>query len=377
MFTQASPLWLVLACALLEWRGVAAWGKDGHQHIAEWVKALATQKQEKEFDAMLNGKLMDMAGWEQNMTSKYPQTDALHWHRQDPEWSCGIWGTDPTKTAHLGDESNHVKCDGHGAERSSLFCALAWFFEHFASDSLLSKFPDPKEPIGTPKTLPALDGLTSVEKTPSRYLRWLVTLVGDLHQPLHWLREKDYGREVKVSYNGEEHTLLSFWEDYLPKNLPPSNLREKEEKKHYKKLVKAWEHKFPTELFREWAKEMGKVVCKEVYERVKASGANQTAVFALDEATVNNWHSLVQDFTTLGGQRLYFVLHELLEHKKHKAARKEGRGRHHRKENWLKNLGVNFLIGMVMVPLLLTAFAWHERAGGPGLGFLASKHLKM
>merc|ERR1719210_2851002 len=115
------------------------------------------------------------------MTKSYPETDTLHWHHQDPEWTCGGRGG-------LGDKEGHVRCDGHGAENGSLFCALAFFFEHFAHDALLKEFPKPKEPIGTPASLQALEKVPTSDQTPSNFLRWLVILVGDLHQPLHWLR---------------------------------------------------------------------------------------------------------------------------------------------------------------------------------------------
>merc|ERR1712087_706223 len=116
--------------------------------------------------------------------------------------------------------------------------------------------------------LPAMAQLTSVEHEPSHYLRWLAVLIGDLHQPLHWLKEKNYGRELKVEYQGKEHTLLSFWEDYLPEHLPaPPTIDEMQ--KQYEERAPKWWDTLPTELFRDWAKETASVLCEQVYGAIQ------------------------------------------------------------------------------------------------------------
>eukprot|EP00409_Alexandrium_fundyense_P004379 CAMPEP_0185904752 /NCGR_PEP_ID=MMETSP0196C-20130402/4033_1 /TAXON_ID=2932 /ORGANISM="Alexandrium fundyense, Strain CCMP1719" /LENGTH=80 /DNA_ID=CAMNT_0028624125 /DNA_START=46 /DNA_END=285 /DNA_ORIENTATION=+ len=80
------------------------------------------------------------------MTTKHPETDALHWHRQNPEWTCGVLSGQQSKAAdvdqykapnideskglqgniiqqvsdmivrRLGDKSGHIRCDDHAAE---------------------------------------------------------------------------------------------------------------------------------------------------------------------------------------------------------------------------------------------------------------------
>merc|ERR1719487_1055145 len=137
---------------------------------------------------MMHSDVIDVASFEQLMTKEHPATETLHWHRQDPEWTCGERGG-------LGDKGGHVRCDSHGAQNGSLFCALAYFFEHSAHDALLQEFPEPKEPIGTPQSLEELKKVPSKFQDKSFYLRWLAILVGDLHQPLHWLHEHSYGKD--------------------------------------------------------------------------------------------------------------------------------------------------------------------------------------
>merc|ERR1719188_2063403 len=99
---------------------------------------------------MMHSEVIDTADWEVKTTKQYPATEALHWHRQSPEWSCGSRGG-------LGGKGGHIRCDGESAVAGSLFCALAYFFEHFAHDALLKEYPQPKPPIGTPAKLAVLE----------------------------------------------------------------------------------------------------------------------------------------------------------------------------------------------------------------------------
>jgi hypothetical protein len=260
----------------------------------------------------------------------------------------------------------HIQCDGHGAEKGSLFCSLAFFFEHFAHDSLLREFPEPKEPINTPAKLPTLEKVTSMELTPAHYLRWLVGLVGDLHQPLHWLKQHDYGRGIRVIYKDRPYKLLEFFEDEIPQHLAPVPTAkilqdEYEEREH------GWGHKLPTELFRVWATEQAEVVCNQVYQTMEVNHADGSRSiddpYHLTDEVFQRWVKLANDWTTLAGERLAFVLLDILEHKRHKAAHKEGRGRRHRRRRHLRNLGINCLVAVILVPLLIKLLRWHERLG--------------
>jgi len=98
--------------------------------------------------------------------------------------------------------------------------------------------------------------------------------------------------------------------------------------------------------------------------------------FILDEAVFQRWLKLAQNFTTLGGERLAFVMNDILEHKKHKAAHKEGRGRHHPKKKWKVNFFCNFLLVLTTVPSLLFGFRWHADTGGMSFRDIRG-HLKM
>jgi len=266
------------------------------------------------------------------------------------------------------DEVGHIRCDGP-AIGASLFCALVFFFEHFAHDELLSEYPKPKEPITSPTELKALAALPSSEHTPANSLRWLVTLIGDLPQPLHWLRANDYGRGVKVTFRGQERTLLDVWEELIPRGLPamPSwQLLEQQ----YKNRQPAWWHKAPSELFRIWAQEMGAVVCNQVYAPLSAAGMQPGQPFELSEELYRKWVDQAQDFTILAGERLAFILLDILEHRRHRKDHLEGRGRHHRKKRWQRGFMKNLGVAAVVVPGLLLLLRMHARGS---LGWLAER----
>lgn len=390
------PSHLAAACLLLRWGTAGAWSPDGHERIHRIAQGLLVGKHRDQIRTLMHSDVIDVAPWEQTMTKKYPETDVLHWHHQDPEWTCGGEGG-------LGDKGGHVRCDGKGAESGSLFCALAYFFEHFAHDALLNEFPRPKEPINTPRSLPILDKIPASELKPSHFLRWLVILVGDLHQPMHWLRgEYSYGANVIVRYKGEERTLLKFWEEYIPKELGAfikEGMHPDITDAEYGTRSRTWEHKLPTELFRDWAKETAEKLCTEVYGPMTVNvegGPRIQSPFELTDELVKKWMTMAKDLMTLGGERLAFVLNEIVEHKRHKEADGQGRGLPSRKiavgtkigpgtgdaasdfkdlgllyrqleieerRRSMSNLAWNAGVAVIVVPSLLLALRWHESQG--------------
>lgn len=343
-----------------------AWGPEAHDRIAHIAEALLPPKKKDLIRTMMRGDLVDYSDWEQKMTNKYPETSILHWHHQVPEWNC---------MSTLG-EDEHLRCDHQAAaEEGSLFCAMAYFFYHFSHDALVREYPQPEEPINPPKKLPSLDKVLSMDIGAPHYLRWLAILIGDLHQPLHWLREHQYGKKITVLYKKMPYTLLDFWENEIPKMMNPlpkaenksfahweHKLREQYEERHH-----SWGHKLPTELFRHWAKENAEAVCGQVYQQMEVNHADGTRnieePFHLPEELLKRWIKLADDLMKLAGERVAFVFMDILEHKKHKALHKEGRGRHHRHRRHFRNFCYNLLVAALEVPLIIKLLRWHDKSG--------------
>lgn len=354
---------LVLSpCAFL----ATAWGPEGHRRILEVPDKLLKGMKKAHINVVLKGQLLEFADWEQRMTQTHPETDVLHWHHQEPEWNC---------SSMLGDKG-HIRCDGHGATAGSLFCGMAWFFEHFAHDAMLQDFPKPKEAPNTPKELDVLKKLKGIELTPAHYLRWLIALIGDMHQPLHMLRQYNYGRDIKVEYEGQVHTMLSFWEDFIPKRLPPLP----DEKVLQKQLHKGMERFFlktPIEHFRTWAREAATSVCTQVYGKLGVLNATSLDTpFKLSEKQYQEWLKLAGDFTRVAGLRTMETLLDIVKHERHKVAHKHGQAKYHK--NSLRfpwGFCKNFCVAVVLVPFLLLAFHCHQKHG-VRLGNSHSAHQK-
>lgn len=350
-----APAYTALCCLL---GSAGAWSSAGHRRVALIADSLLGRHREQVYK-MIGGQLAEFSGWEADMTQAHPETDVIHWHRQTPEWSCG-------GPPHFGNQSGGpIRCDGSGVAKESLLCAMAHFFDHFAHEALLVEYPPENFPIDAPKTLMALYSVDSIELDFQHYLRWLAGLIGDAHQPLHWLRERGYGADVRLLYKDEEYTLLSFWEQYLPAHLPaPQGVTYLDEE--YKKRLKGWQERVPTELFRSWSHDMSDSVCSQIYGtlglQLDAEQQLTDPVVVTDEL-FQRWQKLAVSLTNLAGERLAFVLLDILEHRRHGAAHKEGRGRLQRRRRWLSNLGTNGGVAAIVVTLTLFVLHWH-RGGG-------------
>lgn len=343
----------------------AAWGRVGHERINRVAQSLLVGSQRDRIRHLLHSDVIDIAHWEDLTSSRNPPSKDLHWHRQEPEWTCA---------SQLGNKG-HIKCDDHSAEQTSLYCGLAYFFEEFASKAMLQEFPALEEPINTPKKL---DVLIEPDLPESSDLRWLVTLMGDLHQPLHWLPQHTYGKEVNVSFRGEAMTLLELWETHIPRRLPVIASLDAM-RVDYEARSTAWAQKVPTELFRVWAKEVAAIVCEQIYPAMEVNHADGTRSiadpFVVDEALYQRWLQLANTVLELGGQRIAFVLVDILTHKKHKKHHMEGRGIH-RSTRWRSCFMKNVLLSFILVPSILALLMMHRRMGGPSLLKLAGVRLK-
>jgi len=354
----------------------SAWSEAGHERIGRIAESLLKGKHKDQVRTMMHKGLVDVAGWEVEMAAKQPSTGVLHWHRQTPEWTC----------EHGIGLQGKLHCNGREAADDSLLCALGALFRKYAHDVLLRQFPKPKDSLweSESKYVEILEGFVKqnhfekVVATNATELRWFVTLLEDLHQPLHLMAAHNYGRDVKVVHQQQEFTLFSFWEDYIPQHLPAIP-PQAELDALYADMTKHWRSTVPTELFRDWAHESAELVCRGIYEGMTVNHADgsHTLEPKINEEIFQGWVKLAQDLTTRGGVRLAFVLLDIIEHRKHKLALKDGRGMLHRHTRYRQNFGTNLAIAAVVVPLVVLLLRLHERVGSRSLTGLVLKHLKL
>lgn len=340
----------------------------GHQRVLEVTALLLKDRHKKQVKHLMEGDLLEYAGWEEKMMKAHPESHNLHWHHQSPEWNC----------SSVMDTKAHLRCDRQGDGGSSLFCALAYFFDQLAHHALLNNFPKPKEPINAPDELDVLKKVAAHIKT-SHHARWLVTLLADLHQPLHLLPAHHFGAGLRVKYNRKETDLLEFFEDFLPSQLPPLPSAEKLQA-HFKSEMRHWHatpRKRPVELFRYWGKDVARSTCKEILSAMEP--LDPKVPFEVNSATYQRWLNITQELTIRAGERVAFSLLDVLEHKKHKLAHKEGRGAWHKTAiRRPDGFTYNFMIGCIVVPTNLLLLRWHESGMRPSFfNFFGRAHAKV
>lgn len=399
--------WLVL----LQTNGlVAAWGSQGHERVAFVAEQLLDGYRLTQVRSMAGASLVSLAGYEEEATKALPNLTMINWHRQDPQWRCS------RGKASAGGEGwrDNIMCDAKGLEGGSLFCALAWFFKSYSHDALLQAYPPPKARIWSPidyniEGAPGVNFTEQVKKTfnqsagkpldaaalqqhlfrmtaalffskdhsafarqkfrglsPETELRFMIMLLGDLHQPLHWLQERRYGADVQIRYKGVEQSLLHFWENELPRAFHALHSQNKM-RELYAERSRGWIHHRPDELFRIWAGEMSALACNEVYGPIQMhtpEGGDwqwPNGTWDLPEDIYLRWQERSADLMELAGHRLAFILQDMLQHKRHKRLHKEGQGGYHRHHiGFTKSLRTNCLIGAILVPLLLLLFCLLE-----------------
>eukprot|EP00933_Yihiella_yeosuensis_P078347 TRINITY_DN8970_c0_g1_i1.p1 TRINITY_DN8970_c0_g1~~TRINITY_DN8970_c0_g1_i1.p1 ORF type:complete len:420 (+),score=63.07 TRINITY_DN8970_c0_g1_i1:43-1302(+) len=397
-------LTLFLKCGV-----VHSWDTEGHERIHRVAQGLLAGKHADQIRTMMHSDLIDMANWESVMTEKYPDTWKLHSHRQQVPWTCGDKG------------GFAAKCDP--GQTDSIFCALSYIWDHFSHDALLTDYPEPSEKIFVPQEISVLRNIPNSEKTPAQLLRWLVILVGDIHEPMHFMQEYSYGADIMIKYRDQESNMFDFFESVITKKIPKkynkASFHPNSEDKDYNDNSAKWEHKVPTELFSDWSKDVAEQLCTEIIQPMTvnhADGSKIDSPYELTEEMYQKWLKLVEKLTLLAGERVAFILDDILEHKRHKDALADGRGLPSRKiavgsqhlsreefekekksiykapkkgkgkgkgvvgkrkanrfkllkrqaqaRNARREAFYNLLVAVVVVPSLLYGLRWHEKKGG-------------
>jgi len=317
------------------------------------------------------------------MLKKYPSIEPLHFHNQHPEWTCNL----------MLQKESVVKCNTSVAEEGSLVCALAYFYDRYSHDPLKLAFPRSKLAADMPTLLKVLSPISETDQTSVNELRWLISLIGDVHQPLHILKEHNYGKDVKVTYKDKEYTLYSFFEEELPKQLP-QEIDVKKAKGGFEKAKKRFVWNRAHELFSMWARESALGLCGQVYAKLAGvetqklrdnediarelgkKWKNNTTPFVIDDALFAHFSKMVDDLTLVAGARVAAVLHDVLLHEDHKHAEGHGQGRFHRMAIRTPDaMLVNFLIGGPVAGVLVFVLLWHE--SGCNLNFLRGNRADM
>jgi hypothetical protein len=134
-------------------------------------------------------------------------------------------------------------------------------------------------------------------------LKFIVHLVGDLHQPMHISRAEDQGgNKIQVFYDGKGANLHSVWDSRL---IEHQGLNEEE-------LAQKYDHISPAQI-KEW---QGDPLVKWIWESYQASSKlyaeiDQLSNHTLDDAYYQAHMPIIEDRIQRAGIRLAGVLNEV------------------------------------------------------------------
>lgn len=159
---------------------VAAWSPEGHEIVARLAALYLTKPARLQVEDLLGGGAADSmaaaSGWADDVSAKKPETRAWHFVNIPVAESGYVAQRD---------------CKGGN-------CAVA---RAAAAMKTLADKSQPRE--------------ARVEA-----LKWLINLMGDIHQPLRCGDDgSDHGRNVKVLLGGKEANLFDIWENRVIKSM--------------------------------------------------------------------------------------------------------------------------------------------------------------
>jgi len=155
-----------------------AWGRDGHQIVATIAQSLLTSRARAQADALLavagGESFVAVSDWPDRVRRERPET--APWHFVDIEVGAGPY-----------DEARDCP------RRACVVAKIEDFRVELADTRL-----DPE--------------------SRGEALKWLIHLLGDIHQPLHAADRHDHGGNgQRVFLDGHEHKLHGIWDTDLVK----------------------------------------------------------------------------------------------------------------------------------------------------------------
>ena len=255
---KKSIVFLALFCGLLSFANAPQWGKTGHRATAEIADEYLTEKAKKAISELLDG-------------------------------------DSPALVSTFADE---VKSDRDYDEYN------VWHYINISEDETYEDVKDNEDP----NIIWAIDKVKKGLKDPSVskakkqfYLKMLIHLIGDLHQPLHIGRPEDLGgNKIIVFWFGDSSNLHKVWDSEM---LDSYKMSYSELAKNQKKLSKKEIKSLQKGNAEDWLEEIVKLTNK-IYD--SAENGNY-----LSYDYMYHWMPVVRDQLQIGGIRLAKELNEI------------------------------------------------------------------
>ncbi|CEM27184.1 unnamed protein product [Vitrella brassicaformis CCMP3155] len=326
-----------------------AWDKDGHEAIGMTAMSALKGKALAQLKRLMGGKdAVDVSEWAHKVNKQYPWTTALHFQPQpggepDTEWRC--------------DKIDVSECP----DNKCLLAALKHFYGRLTGKKLVEmKYPE------------------GIHFTDADCLKYLINLIGDLHQPLHvGFKASDMGRAINGTFKNKPHSLYEIWDTTLTQTMMAERpgfwyggwTHVNSVKSQYENDKKEWAEK-DFELFERWASESLQVACNKVYKD-PTQNVRLVPDFKTTPHMERQWGQEMQQRILTAGARLVIVLNSILEQQEAKKLRQgsgvevQGEEEHKAKPRvpaWVRNLGTNLIIIVVVLGVFIYISQFY---GGP------------
>eukprot|EP00392_Amoebophrya_sp_AT5.2_P008627 g8655.t1 len=270
---------------------------------------------------------------------KYPFTQSWHLQRQKKDWACSL-----PKTAD----------DGSLKEKDTLLSVLNTLFSRFMHDKLLEYHDlEPARYVSAQVEVDLATKIPTMDLADSQLLRWMVNMVVDLHYPFNLGFPQTPEDNVEAMYNLHQDPLSKFMQQVqddivLPDVADVSN-NDADIGEHH-----------PFELFHQWATETVTVVC-DLYRDVTQNSDTFPKQMTVTPVMYNKWKALLRRQMEQAARHVVIFLKNIAVHKAHRAAASAGKGRHHPRKHWKKDLLRNIGCALVIVPMFFWLMRQFER----------------
>ncbi|EPR60500.1 S1/P1nuclease [Toxoplasma gondii GAB2-2007-GAL-DOM2] len=292
--STAAGLVLCLLCGSSLISCAQAFKVRAHEAVSMTTLSGLSTSANQALKKLLNGKdLADVAGWAHRVSDKYPDTARLHFMSQP---TCP---SKPLRTDDIILDKSFCEVKGN-----CLLEALTYFFFHLVDPDQNKVEQTNPDVITTTNFVFPHD----IKTTDADAVKYIINLVGDMHQPLHMgSADDDYGRRAVVQYSDGEQMRLTTLYNFLEAGLVDKTVKQRQYFwfsgwTHVNSVKGAYDSEkslFATnkeKMFSEWAKENRAVLCNEVYPHVRKTGKDaRAAANALGSDAVDEYAKAVLD----------------------------------------------------------------------------------
>jgi len=268
----------------------SAWDKDGHEAIGMTTMSALEGAAVAQVKHLMGGRdAVDVAAWAHKVNKKYPWTVPLHFQPQ-PSWACN--GADTSVCS----------------ENRCLVKALKHFYGRLTNQQLVT--------IDWPKDMHLTD---------ADAVKYLINLIGDLHQPMHLsAASEDMGRNLSVTFRGKKTTMFDLWDSGLTQAIMHDSpsfwwggwTHVQRTRVEYEKDGEKWK-KDGVVSFDHWADETSKFLCENVHTNPVTGRhlwENQKEV-SIDPNLFEIWKREMLSRMLVAGARTAIVLNAILKHR--------------------------------------------------------------